>query len=593
MGNMSHFSTLIRHEESTDQSNKTGGMSQPVNQLILNKACIKTPMSLEQAMMCNGMPMYPPKPIPSDLLQSPGKHSGIIMGRFTNLLNWSKDVSLPEGREGHFILIGSPGSGKTSGVIIPSILIWEGPFVVIDVKGDIQQAYDAYDQKNHKVIELAPQDPNGISVDPFDLLRYAPEGEQIALALEIARIIVPENPASNEHFWDDSERQVLAGLLYAYYLMRLDFPMSISRILGQSLKSAVEEVSILNDIRVDQFLGEIDKMDTKTVTGIDRGLRNKLLKFSGEEAMNRFFRGRGYADKVFSWDELDNPDSRPLAVFIRIPEEKVENWGSGIILLLTMLFRHLMCRPEMHSSARQRIKPCLVAIDEFPRFGQLPMIIPALSTLRSKSVNILLAVQSLAQLDSIYGSKDRATLVDNCGYRVIFRVQDPENQKLIADMIGKMQVCSLSLSSTWASPGSVSINFGTRDAYIVEPADLASLNDVIIATPFGTFRIEKSLRIQLPSISKADDERRSCYVNVNTCSAEQIAAEAEDCVLKYRQNTGTGITSMDAVAKYLGKKLITFLPTFYDAVDNEDGLKKFCNHIANDKELMSFLQGEI
>ena len=38
-------------------------------------------------------------------------------------------------------------------------------------------------------------------------------------------------------------------------------------------------------------------------------------------------------------------------------------------------------------------------------------------------------IQSLAQLDKLYGEKERQIILDNCSYKVILGANDPETQK--------------------------------------------------------------------------------------------------------------------------------------------------------------------
>ena len=59
-----------------------------------------------------------------------------------------------------------------------------------------------------------------------------------------------------------------------------------------------------------------------------------------------------------------------------------------------------------------------------------------LTTLRSKNVTLNVVIQSMAQLDEVYGENKRKTLVDNCDYKVILRVTEPDTQEYLSRMIG-------------------------------------------------------------------------------------------------------------------------------------------------------------
>lgn len=143
------------------------------------------------------------------------------------------------------------------------------------------------------------------------------------------------------------------------------------------------------------------------------------------------------------------------------------------------------------------------------------MIPNAVSTLRSKGVTICLLVQSLAQLDKIYGKESRQIIADNCQYKAILSVTDPENQKTISDMIGTINVRQNSINdsssrSLWEHEGS---NFGENLTFsdgqsrgmsrsisagmsvvrepIIFPHELATLKDILLLTPEGFCRVDK------------------------------------------------------------------------------------------------------
>ena len=78
--------------------------------------------------------------------------------------------------------------------------------------------------------------------------------------------------------------------------------------------------------------------------------------------------------------------------------------------------------------------PILVCLDEMPRLSAINGLTAALATLRSRNVHILGIVQSMAQLDAIYGREQRAVIADNCRYKYVLSATDPETQKYFSDL---------------------------------------------------------------------------------------------------------------------------------------------------------------
>lgn len=327
-------------------------------------------------------------------------------------------------------------------------------------------------------------------------------------------------------------------------------------------------------------------MKNETVASIERGLRNKLLLLANEESLLHFFRGKRESAPTFSWNKLEDS-----VVFIRIPQERVERWGTGVTFLLTMALRHLMRRPEMYSPAAERMAPCLVAIDEFARLGRLPEIASALATLRSKAVNLLLSVQSLSQLDSLYGQQDRATILDCCSYRVILRVADPVNQRLVADMIGTIPEYVPSISVNYdicGYPIGFGKQIGIQRFYIIQPADLARLNDVIIASPDGTFFVQKLPPMLPPAEILPKSSVRE--PKKHFCSAAKRSAVAKDRAEAFFSIMSEAEFDPDTIALTLGRSLQTYFPDLLFPCADTDEIDRILRVIAVDSDLIARLK---
>ena len=163
--------------------------------------------------------------------------------------------------------------------------------------------------------------------------------------------------------------------------------------------------------------------------------------------------------------------------------------------MYAQLFRYLERRPERYTPESAAHPQLLLLMDEFARFGKLDNMTAALSTLRSKKVNICLFVQSIAQLDKFYGSEDRRIIFDNCQYQAILRANDPETQECLSKLIGttiqRQHGISKQLDRDMSKSGFGLQISETRD-WVIHPHELAALHDVLLLTPSGFFEVEKS-----------------------------------------------------------------------------------------------------
>ena len=65
------------------------------------------------------------------------KARGVLLGKKYGLLAYS-----PEQNEGHIIVMGPSGTGKTSALLIPTLRSWQGTALVVDISGDISANVD-------------------------------------------------------------------------------------------------------------------------------------------------------------------------------------------------------------------------------------------------------------------------------------------------------------------------------------------------------------------------------------------------------------------------------------------------------------------
>ena len=401
-------------------------------------------------------------------------------------------VGMPQGSEEHIVVVGGSGSGKSNGIAMPTLRVWGGAICATDIKGELSECYEKLYQTDlvtRPYIIFDPMDAEGPSYDPFDGLLQGDEADWENDIWDIVRAIHPVLPNDNQPFWADSERGVFAAALYYYCKCGLGFSETIIAITAQPVSTLCEDMLKSPDVHIQSFLGETASMKPEILANIDRGLRNKLMLFATDPYISHAFRGKREGAVCFSWRDLDKYN-----IFLRIPGDKIEQWSGAVNLMYTQLIRHLERRPEMHSEEGKNNVQTLLLMDEFARFGKLEMITAALATLRSKNVNICLMIQSVAQLDMIYGEKSRRVIFDNCGYLAILRATNPDTQKYLCEMIGTRKSTKHSVSENFDKEGNTT-GYGQHISddrnWVVQPHDLRTLKDVLLLTPYGFFGAKK------------------------------------------------------------------------------------------------------
>lgn len=429
--------------------------------------------------------------IPQELILGSVNGQGVVFGvkhgSYKDFI-----IGMPQGEEGNIAVIGGNGSGKSASIAEPTLRTWRKAMCATDIKGELSKFYAKLYRQGlvtRPFIIFDPLQVDGIGYDPFYWVEEDKDENRIKNIWEITLAIMPNMHTGTDPFWRDSEQAILAAALLYYFELGLSFSQAIIMIMSSSVTSLYKKLGAEENAKIKAILGEGVDMKPETLASIDRGFRNKLMLFAIDPYIVHALRGKRERASCFTWDDLDHYN-----IFLHIPEDRIEQWSGAVNLMYTQLIRHLERRPDKYSSGGTDNIQTLLLMDEFARFGKLEMITNAMSTLRSKSVNICLILQSMAQLDKIYGEYDRRIILDNCQFQVILRANDAETQNYLSNLIGTRQSTQQSFSESFDEFGN-NVGCGRQISEarepIIYPHELATLKDVLLLTPYGFCRVEK------------------------------------------------------------------------------------------------------
>ena len=520
-------------------------------------------------------------------LEESGMYFGVANGREQEYY-----IGMPQGADGNILIVGGSGSGKSTGIIEPTLKTWRGAICATDIKGELSRYYEEARKRNEEMrpyIVFDPTQVDGLSYDPFWWVLQDDADNRVANVMDIVRTIIPSLPNENQPFWRESEQAILAaGLLY-YYECGLSFSQSLGKLLDVDLKQFIEEVNASDNLYARFILGKrFSELEDRLLADFDRGLRNKLSTLVVDEKISHAFRGEREGARCFNWSDLDR-----FNIFLRIPLDKTEQWGGAINLMYAQLIRYLERRPEKHTAEGQNNIQTLLLFDEFPQLGKLEMITSAVSTLRSKSVNMCLVVQSIAQLDMIYGEHARRVIFDNCQYQIFLRANDRETQKLLSDLIGTTNVLQESVSKQTNEDGKTT-GYSKQRTEAREPRvfphEFSTLQDVLLASPFGVCRVKKFQPYN--SVEQTDQEADQVSMQIEVVKEEEVGKltvfervkNANECLKEYRREHLTAneqarerCDEIDRERKYkLGDLLLGVVPELLSIFPNDNSEDAVC-----------------
>lgn len=392
-------------------------------------------------------------------------------------------------KDGHILIVGINGSGKSRFLVMSTLETWKDPMVILDCKGELSSSYNHMYRVGIAQRQYLVFDPLGgdVHYNPFELLKNDPI-HRIENIREIAYILVPETTGDPNKYWTNMARNLLSAIIIYGFSSELNFIETLLWATKLSVAELCKEIMGSNLAEAKMFISEISGLKPEHQAAIGTDMKQCLMPFVTDPQIRNAL-CVGDQDKSFSWENIVSSDAAPN-VFLRFSQDRLEQWQSMVCLIITQLIRTLERRPDKHSIQGQSTVPILLLLDEFPLMGKLDVITNALTTLRSKKVTFCLVIQSIAQLDVVYGADVRRVLVDNCQYKVMLEVTEPDSQEYFSRMIGTMSTWKRSISGsygTYRQYDTVGIQVQEYREPVILPQEFAMNRDIWLHTPYGFF----------------------------------------------------------------------------------------------------------
>lgn len=473
--------------------------------------------------------------------------TGFIFGRDANFTEW---ITKKEDQDGHILVIGGSGTGKSSCIAIPSLLCWQNRVFAIDIKGELLEKTD---RPGVTTSVFNPENPDAYGYNPFYILprskNFKTDMRQIAFAL----ISMPT--AVKDPFWISSARDLLNAALLHFYDQKLSFVECLYKIKSTPIKELVKEIAEAGvdgtEILISDFIG----LSSNTLTGINKEMGRHLVDFLNDEDIVRAF-SKPNKECIKPVDLERGSD-----IFLQIPEDKIEQWGKMTGLIVSQFINYFRRRKE-------NSRNILFLLDEFPSLGKIDDIVGALSTLRSRGITFCLIVQSLSQLDEIYGRNNRKTILNNCQYKAILDISDSQEADEFSKMVGThlIQMETRSKSSNTSPVGrlednksfwgtsyreysqttshSESTNYNYREERKIKPEEYSQLvkkGELILYAPGEVLRVKKT-----SIYDKKIKVFRLNYKNPTQEEQEKLEEELSEALIREEQEAN-GYVSMPKI----------------------------------------------
>jgi type IV secretion system protein VirD4 len=328
--------------------------------------------------------------------------------------------STPKRRELGNVIVDALTRGGKGLLAISQLLTWPHSVVVLDIKGELYEATGAYRKTLGKVFVI---DPEAVG-NQFDPLHGRTTERQLYAA---AKYLLYEAGERDPIFIERGMKMVTQLFLAAREENR-QAGHDKYRLLpyaGQLMNFPINQVAAhLNAVSPElatKFLSgaynpEKDYDEKKFLTSSWETATSRLYPILSDELL-RCFDGSDFT----AADIITSP--QPITVYLRLPEAELLALAPVVRLIFQTLIHDMQTTYDKRPGRTAKEKGCspvLLLLDEAGRVA-IPKLYEYATTVVGRQISLWVAIQSIKQLDAIYGQANAETLLDNMDTQMFYR----------------------------------------------------------------------------------------------------------------------------------------------------------------------------
>lgn len=417
----------------------------------------------------------------------------------------------------HILAFAPTRSGKGVGLVIPSLLGWEGSAVIFDIKGENWDRTAGYRvAAGHVCFRFAPVEEHSARFNPLAEVRIGTLRE-VSDAQNIAEMLCRSGKeSSHDEHWIKSATSLITGLiLHLCYVAKrknrfatlaelsnsltplmsdLTMPLDLEGMDEQQVNVAREYFSqIMRTPHVEstsywhlrdgqktlvhpvvlEKMQEMLNREDKEFSGVLSTAKTTLILYSDPLVQ------RSIEESDFTINDLKH-FKYPVSLYLVVPPSDIERLKPLLRLIFTMAVNRLT--EELEEVRNSRIKQALkkdekftprpdhrllLLIDEFPSLGKMPIFETAFAYIAGYGIKAYLITQDIEQIKDAYGNHE--SIISNCHIRIAYAPNKTETAEALSKMAGTTTILRAAVSYSGSRSSPLATNVSTNVDHISRP----------------------------------------------------------------------------------------------------------------------------
>ena len=331
---------------------------------------------------------------------------------------------------GNLLVVAPTRAGK--GLLATSqMLSWKYSVIVNDIKGELFQATAGYRSRLGKVFVI---DPTGVG-NRYDPIRgkhtedafYSAATHLLFQADETDKIFTQRATGMLAELFAAARKEAIPAFVYVRSLLRSGLIKTAERL--NRVDPTLATLFLDADFHDANF-------DNRFLLSAWETLTTRMKPLVTETVI------RTLTTSDFTAQELLQSE-QPITVYLRWKEQDLLSLSPLVRLLWGSLIDELTATYDSNQGAG--CKPVLLLIDEAGRTA-IPSLADQATTVVGRGISLWIAIQSLSQLEAVYGRARSQVLRDNMESQIYYRPADLSTAQYLEDRLGTRSLYAHSVS---------------------------------------------------------------------------------------------------------------------------------------------------